>query len=91
MSEPGSPNADPWQAVWRRVCEAAGLPSGLWNRDLRAGGITEAQMAGAAAEDRAKMAGHSAKVNQSVYARDRLVASNRVIEAREKFRRGEAP
>jgi hypothetical protein len=64
-----------WERLWRQVRAAAGLPSGLWNRDLRAGGITEAQMAGAAAEDRAKMAGHSAKTNSTVYSRDRLAAS----------------
>jgi hypothetical protein len=78
-----------WEWLWQAAREAAGLSPELWNRDLRAGGITEGQMAGAAAEDRAKMAGHSTKVNQRVYARDRLVASNRVIEARGKFRRGE--
>jgi hypothetical protein len=77
-----------WEWLWQAVREAAGLPSELWNRDLRAGGVTEAQMAGAAAEDRAKVAGHSQKVNEGVYARDRLVASNRVIEARQRFREG---
>ena len=70
------------------MSEAAGLPAALWNRDLRSGGVTEGQMAGAAAEDRAKMAGHSTKVNVRVYSRDTLAASNRVIEARERFRRG---
>ena len=74
--------------TWRAVRAAAGLSPELWNRDLRAGGITEGQMAGAALEDRAKMAGHSAKINQAVYSRDRLAASNRVVEARERFRRG---
>ncbi len=44
-------------------------------------------MAGAAVEDRAKMAGHSTKVNASVYSRDRLAASDRMIEARQRFRR----
>jgi hypothetical protein len=75
-----------WEWLWQAVREAAGLPSELWNRDLRAGGVTEAQMAGAAAEDRSKLAGHSVKINEGVYARDRLVASNRVIEARQRFR-----
>ena len=76
-----------WEMTWRAVRAAAGLSPELWNRDLRAGG-TEGQMAGAALEDRAKMAGHSAKINQAVYSRDRLAASNRVVEARERFRRG---
>lgn len=72
--------------LWRAVRERAGLPEGLWNRDLRAGGVTEAEMAGASAEDRAKLAGHSKKVNEDIYSRDRLAASDRVVEARERFR-----
>jgi hypothetical protein len=78
----------PWEAVWRAAREAARLSSELWNRDLRAGGITEAEMAGVSADDRAKLAGHSAKINRAVYSRDRLTASNRVVEARDRFRRG---
>jgi hypothetical protein len=77
-----------WEWLWRQVREAAGLPSELWNRDLRAGGITEAEMAGASVDDRAKLAGHSKRINESVYSRDRLAASDRVVEARERFRRG---
>jgi hypothetical protein len=77
-----------WDRVWHGAREAAGLSTDLWNRDLRAGGITEAEMAGASVDDRAKMAGHSKKVNASVYSRDRLAASDRVVEARERFRKG---
>lgn len=76
-----------WREAWRAVREDAGLSPDLWNRDLRAGGITEAEMAGATVDDRAKLAGHSKKVNASVYSRDRLAASDRVVEARERFRR----
>jgi len=72
--------------LWRRVRKGAGLPDGMWNRDLRAGGVTEAQIAGASAEDRAKLAGHSKRVNEQVYARDRLAASGRVVELRAKLR-----
>ena len=45
-------------------------------------------MAGAAVDDRAKLAGHSSKVNREVYSRDVLAASDRVVEARERFRKG---
>lgn len=73
--------------VWRDVRSEAGLSPLLWNRDLRAGALTEGGMAGASADDRAKLAGHSgAKMTRSVYDRDVLVASNRVAAARAKFR-----
>ncbi len=77
-----------WINLWQKVRAKAELDPRLWSRDLRAGGITEAQMAGATPEDRAKMAGHSTKVNQEVYARDNVKASGRVVEARERFRKG---
>jgi hypothetical protein len=75
-----------FQQVWSAARDAAGLPSGMWNRDLRAGGNTEAEAAGASADDRAKLAGHSKKMNLKVYSRDRLAASDRVVELRAKLR-----
>jgi hypothetical protein len=89
ITHDGAPYAaDTFQWVWRKVREAAGLPEGMWNRDLRAGGVTEAQIAGASSEDRAKLAGHSKKVNERVYARDRLAASSRVVALRANLREG---
>jgi hypothetical protein len=41
------------------VRKEAGLPRDLWNRDIRAGGVTEGGKAGATSDDRAKVAGHS--------------------------------
>ena len=73
--------------LWRRVVEIAGLPAQMWSRDLRAGGVTEAQIAGATSEDRAKLAGHSQKINERIYARDRLAASGRVVELRTALRK----
>jgi hypothetical protein len=76
-----------FQRVWRIVREAAGLSPRLWNRDIRAGGITEGGEAGASSDDRAKMAGHSSpRMAQKVYDRDVLIGTNRVAEARAKFR-----
>jgi hypothetical protein len=44
-------------------------------------------MAGASADDRAKMAGHSQPhVTRRVYDRDVLIGANRVAEARKAFR-----
>lgn len=78
-----------FQVLWREVCARAGLSKALWNRDLRAGALTEGGMAGASADDRAKLAGHSPKMTKKVYDRDVLVSANRVAEARAKFRKGE--
>lgn len=74
--------------LWQKIRREAGLPSNLWNRDLRAGAITEASMGGASADDRAKQAGHSVKINRKVYDRDVLESARRVSEARKKFREG---
>jgi hypothetical protein len=75
-----------FEQLWAKVRIAAGLRPTLWNRDLRAGGLTEGSMAGASSDDRAKLAGHSKKISQRVYDRDNLVSSSRVNEAPAKFR-----
>lgn len=72
-----------FQRLWRAVAKAAGLSGDLWNRDIRAGGNTEAQDSGTRAEDRAKVAGHaSAKTTTEVYDRGVLEAHRRVANAR---------
>jgi hypothetical protein len=75
-----------FQWLWRQVRDRANLSPKLWNRDIRAGAITEGGMAGASADDRAKLAAHSPKMTKSVYDRDVLVSANRVAEARRAFR-----
>lgn len=75
----------PWyfREVWRRSAAAAGVSPTIWNRDLRAGGITEARQAGAPTDDVAKTAGHSSKrTTARVYDRDTLEAARRVAKAR---------
>jgi hypothetical protein len=72
--------------LWHAVRRKAGFPKSFWNRDLRAGALTEGGMAGATADDRAKLAGHSPKMTREVYDRDVLVSSSRVAELRAKFR-----
>jgi len=85
--KPFLPNC--FAAFWAKVRRSAGLPKALWNRDLRAGALTEGGMAGASADDRAKLAGHSGpKMTREVYDRDVLVSANRVAELRKKFRKG---
>lgn len=72
-----------WQKVWRAAAKLAGLPTSIWNRDLRAGGITEGREAGAATDDLAKVAGHSSKQTTArVYDRATLEAQRRVSQSR---------
>jgi integrase len=62
-----------FREVWKRSAAEAGVPATVWNRDLRAGGITEARQAGAPTDDVAKTAGHSSKrTTARVYDRDTL-------------------
>lgn len=68
---------------WRKDREAAGLPSTVWARDLRASGITEGRAAGVSTDDAAKVAGHaSTKTTSAIYDRAALEASERFAEAR---------
>lgn len=76
-----------FRSGWRKDATAAGIPRAVWNRDLRAGGVTEGGRAGASIEDRAKMAGHAKpKITAAVYDRDTLEAARRVARARTKLR-----
>jgi hypothetical protein len=80
-----------FQGLWRRVRKEAGLSPKLWNRDIRAGGLTEASMAGASSDDRAKLAAHSKRMTREVYDRDTLISANRVAAAIAKFREKNEP
>lgn len=72
-----------FRVLWRRCATQAGIASSVWNRDLRAGGITEARQAGAPTDDVAKTAGHANKrTTARVYDRDTLEAARRVAKAR---------
>jgi integrase len=69
--------------VRRRVREITGIAKEIWNRDMRAAGVTEGRPAGAPTDDLAKQAGHSNKrTTARVYDRDRLEAARRVAKAR---------
>ncbi|MFZ0986326.1 MAG: integrase, partial [Xanthobacteraceae bacterium] len=69
--------------VWRRVRKIAGIRKEVWNRDMRAAGVTEGRQAGAPTDDLAKQAGHANKrTTAKVYDRDRLEAARRVAQAR---------
>lgn len=69
--------------VWRRVRKVAGIRKEVWNRDMRAAGVTEGREAGSPTDDLAKLAGHANKrTTARVYDRDRLQAARRVALAR---------
>lgn len=81
-----------YAALWRDIRAAAGIPPTFWNRDLRAGGITEARRGKADLDDLAKMAGHSERsTTADVYDRSHLEAARRVAAVRLKQRRKEQP
>lgn len=74
--------------VWNLVKKVADIPDDIWNRDLRAGGTTEAREADAKTDDLKKLVGHTAgsKTTADVYDRDKLEAHRRIAKAR-KIRR----
>jgi hypothetical protein len=67
---------------WRRDFADAGMPAAMWNRDLRAGGATEARRAGALKDDIRKVFGHAEEKTTDIYDRDTVEAHRRVIRAR---------
>jgi hypothetical protein len=77
-----------FQDGWKRDFRDAGLPAKMWNRDFRAGAITEGGMAGATSDDRRKVAGHTTdRQIAQVYDRDTLEAHRRVMKARSAARK----
>jgi integrase len=67
--------------AWREIAKDIGV-SGVWNRDIRAGGITAARKAGANLDDVSKVAGHSGKaITAKVYDRDTVESHRRVRRA----------
>jgi integrase len=74
---------DYFQKLWRDVRDAQGVSQAIWNRDLRAGGITEGRAANASTDDLAKLAGHADKrTTAKVYDRAQIEAARRVAVAR---------
>jgi integrase len=75
--------------IWSEVRKLAGIRKEVWNRDTRAGAVTEGREAGAPTDDLAKQAGHANKrTTARVYDRDRLEAARRVAKARRTHREG---
>jgi hypothetical protein len=47
-----------FRVIWNKVRERTGIRKEVWNRDTRAGAVTEGRQAGAPTDDLAKTAGH---------------------------------
>ncbi len=75
-----------FRLAWREDFKAAGMPEGMWCRDLRAGGITEGGKAGASKDDRQKIAGHSKPKQTEKYDRDQVEAFRRTMKSRTNYR-----
>jgi hypothetical protein len=67
---------------WRRIARLAGIPDDVWNRDSRAGGVTEGGDAGAEIEDLRQHAGHADVRMTARYNRQTLAKTNRVARLR---------
>jgi hypothetical protein len=76
---------------WRRVARLAGIPDEVWNRDSRAGGITEARTAGADKDDVRETAGHAETRTTDIYIRDKIEQARRTIRARVAHRSAREP
>jgi hypothetical protein len=73
--------------AWRADFKAAGIPPKIWNRDIRAGGVTEGGKSGVSMDDRRKMAGHVRGYETNDYDRDMVEAHRRVMAKRAAFRK----
>jgi integrase len=75
--------------LWRQCADRVGIPKNVQNRDLRAGGMTESQKAGARLEDVSKQGGHKKiETTAIIYQRDALEAHRRNAAARKAYRNG---
>lgn len=80
----GRPYADSaYGREWRKVARAAGIPDHIWNMDARAGGVSEADEAGADTDLIRSQTGHSQPATTERYKRGgNLSKSRRVAEMR---------
>lgn len=72
---------------WRKIANEAGVPSNVWNRDSRAGGVTEGSDAGADLEHLRHHANHKNAQTTQRYNRKTLEKTQKVAELRVAHRR----
>ncbi len=76
-----------FRRFWEKDRKAAGIPSKIWARDLRASGITEGRASAASVDDIGKVAGHSSRqMTDEVYDRAHIEAAERVAKSRKEHR-----
>lgn len=68
--------------VWRKIATEAGVPKHIWNRDSRAGGVTEGSDAGADLEHLRHHANHKNAQTTQRYNRKTLEKTKQVAELR---------
>jgi hypothetical protein len=79
----GRPYAEhAYSREWRVVARAAGVPDHVWNMDARAGGISEADDAGADLDAIRSAAGHNQASTTARYVRGTIGKSRKVAELR---------
>ena len=67
---------------WRVIAKLAGVPQAVWNMDARAGGISEADDAGAELDEIRSAAGHSQASTTVRYIRGAIGKSRKVAALR---------
>ncbi len=67
---------------WRVLASAVGIPDDVWNRDSRAGGVTEGSDAGADLEQLRHHASHSSTATTARYSRQTLTKTRTVARLR---------
>jgi hypothetical protein len=67
---------------WRKMARAASVPDKIWNMDARAGGISEADDAGADLDSIRSAAGHTQASTTARYVRGTIGKSRKVAELR---------
>ena len=65
--------------TWRKIATAAGVPADVWNRDSRAGALSEGDEAGAEITKLQRMAGHTTAKMTGRYVRGKAVETSEEI------------
>ncbi|MGJ0506543.1 MAG: integrase [Methylocystis sp.] len=76
---------------WRAIADEAGIPRGIWNMDARAGGISEAEDAGADLDDIRAAAAHAQASTTVRYSRGAIGKSRKVARLRAAHRAERKP
>ena len=72
--------------LWRSIADAVGVPTNIWNRDSRAGGVTEGSDAGADIEHLRHHATHADLSTTGRYNRRTVEKTRKVAELRVAYR-----